>query len=52
VRGSFLAGKLFTSILNIPRRMFEGMIEDLGGFVSYPPPFFLGVVGGGADILV
>jgi hypothetical protein len=28
--GFFLAGKLFTSSLKIPRRMFEGMIEELG----------------------
>jgi hypothetical protein len=28
--GFFLAGKLFTSSLKIPRRMFEGIIEELG----------------------
>jgi hypothetical protein len=34
--GFFLAGKLFISSLKIPRRMFEGMIEELGSFHIHP----------------
>jgi hypothetical protein len=31
-----VAGKLFTSSLNIPRRMFEAMIEESGSFHIHP----------------
>jgi hypothetical protein len=48
--GFFLAGKLFTSSLKILRRMFEGMIEELGSFHIHP--LFFSGGGGGADILV
>jgi hypothetical protein len=48
--GFFLAGNFSLQSLKIPRRMFEGMVEELGSFHVHP--LFFSGGGGGADILV